>query len=68
MAAAITTGHPTSNWRDETQGWYEAVIQARGGYTRYWTFNNRCRQVIHKWRFEMKWHSYRAFWNVKVNA
>jgi hypothetical protein len=20
MAAAITTGHPTSNWRDETQG------------------------------------------------
>ena len=29
MAAAITTGHPTSNWRDE------AVIQARGGCTRY---------------------------------
>ena len=21
MVAAITTGHPTSNWRDETQGW-----------------------------------------------
>jgi hypothetical protein len=21
MAAAITTGHPTTNWRDETQGW-----------------------------------------------
>jgi hypothetical protein len=21
MATAITTGHPTSNWRDETQGW-----------------------------------------------
>jgi transposase len=21
MAAAITTGHPTSNWRDETQDW-----------------------------------------------
>jgi hypothetical protein len=21
MAAAITTWHPTSNWRDETQGW-----------------------------------------------
>jgi hypothetical protein len=20
MAAALTTGHPTSNWRDETQG------------------------------------------------
>jgi hypothetical protein len=30
----------------------EAVIQARGGYTRYWTLKNRCRQVIHKWRFE----------------
>jgi hypothetical protein len=21
MAAAITTEHPTSKWRDETQGW-----------------------------------------------
>jgi transposase len=30
----------------------EAVIQARGVYTRYWTLNNRCRQVIHKWCFE----------------
>jgi hypothetical protein len=30
----------------------EAVIQACGGYTRYWTLNNRCHQVIHKWRFE----------------
>jgi len=30
----------------------EAVIQARGGCTRYWILNNRCRQVIHKWRFE----------------
>jgi transposase len=26
----------------------EAVIQSRGGYTRYGTLNNRCRQVIHK--------------------
>ena len=26
----------------------KAIIQARGGYTRYWTLNNRCRQVIHK--------------------
>jgi hypothetical protein len=26
----------------------EAVIQAHGGYTRYCTLNNRCRQVIHK--------------------
>ena len=26
----------------------EAVIQARGGYTRYSTLNNRYRQVIHK--------------------
>jgi hypothetical protein len=30
----------------------KAVIQARGNYTRYSTLNNRCRQVIHKWRFE----------------
>ena len=30
----------------------EAVIQARGGYNRYWTLNNRCRQVIHQGRFE----------------
>ena len=30
----------------------EAVIQARGGYTRYWSLNNSCLQVIHKWRFE----------------
>ena len=29
-----------------------AVIQTRGGYTQYWTLNNRCRQVIHKCRFE----------------
>ena len=32
----------------------EAVIQARGGYTRFWTLNNRCRQAIHKWRFEIE--------------
>jgi hypothetical protein len=30
----------------------EAVIQAHEGCTQYWTLNNRCRQVIHKWRFE----------------
>jgi hypothetical protein len=30
----------------------EAVSQARGDYTRYCTLNNRCRQVIHKWRLE----------------
>ena len=30
----------------------DAVIHARGGYTWYWALNNRCRQVIHKWRFE----------------
>ena len=47
MAAAITTGHPTSKRRR-----VEAVIQARQGYTRYWTLNNGCLQVIHKWRFE----------------
>ena len=32
----------------EMRGRVEAVIQARGGYTRYCTLNNRCRQVIHK--------------------
>ena len=48
MAAAITTGHLTGGMRRRV----EAVIQTRGGYTRYWTLNNRCRQVIHKWRFE----------------
>ena len=26
----------------------EAVIQSRGGYTRYGTLNNTCREVIHK--------------------
>ena len=50
MAAAITTGHPTSNWRDETQGW--GVIQITWGLHPYWTLNNRCHQVIHKWRLE----------------
>jgi hypothetical protein len=30
----------------------EAVMQASGGCTRYWTLNNTCRQVINKWRFE----------------
>jgi transposase len=30
----------------------EVVIEARGGCTRCWTLNNRCRQVIHKWCFE----------------
>jgi hypothetical protein len=28
------------------------VIQTRGGCTLYWTLDNRCCQVIHKWRFE----------------
>ena len=48
MAAAITTGYPTSNWRDEMKGW--------GRHPSTWglhpVLNNRCRQVIHKWRFE----------------
>ena len=30
----------------------EAVIPARGDYTRYWTLKNTCLHVIHKWRFE----------------
>jgi hypothetical protein len=32
-----------------TQWW---PVRTCGGYTRYWTLNNRCHQVIHKWRFE----------------
>jgi hypothetical protein len=50
MAAAITTGHPTSNWSDETQAW--GRHPSTWGYTRYWTFSNRSGQVIHMWRFE----------------
>jgi hypothetical protein len=41
----------------------EAVIQVRGGYTRYWTLNNRCRQVIHKWRFESEITNLSCFLN-----
>ena len=48
MAAAVTTGHLVGGTRRRV----EAVFQARGGYTRYWTLNNRCRQVIQKWCFE----------------
>jgi len=33
MAAATTAAHPTTDWRDEMG--VEAVIQARGGFTRY---------------------------------
>jgi transposase len=43
----------------------EAVIQARGGYTRYWTLNNRCRQVIHKWHFESEMTILWCFLNCK---
>ena len=32
----------------EMRGMVETVIQARRGYTRCSTLNNRCRQVIHK--------------------
>ena len=61
MAAAITTGHPTSNWRDETQGW--GRHPNLWGYTRYWTLNNRCRQVIHTWRFESEMTILSCFFN-----
>ena len=30
----------------------DAVIHTRRGYTRYWTLNTICRQVIHMWRLE----------------
>ena len=48
MTAAITAWHPTSNWRDETQGWSRHPSTC-GLHP---VLNNRCRQVIHKWRFE----------------
>jgi hypothetical protein len=41
----------------------EAVIQTRGGYTRYWTLNNRFRQMIHKWRFESEMTIFSCFLN-----
>jgi hypothetical protein len=61
MAAAITTGHPTSNWRDETHGW--GRHPSTWGYNRYWTLNNRCGQVIHKWRFESEMAMLSCFLN-----
>jgi hypothetical protein len=36
-----------SSWRMFCTGGSRACI-----HTRYWTLNNRCRQVIHKWRLE----------------
>jgi hypothetical protein len=41
----------------------EAAIQARGGCTRYWTLNNRCHQMIHKWRFESEMKTLSCFLN-----
>jgi hypothetical protein len=43
----------------------EVVIQERGDYTRYWTLNNRWRQVIHRWRFESEMTISSCFLNVK---
>ena len=41
----------------------EPVIQTRGSYTRYWTLNNGCRQVIHKWRFQIEMTIFSCFLN-----
>jgi transposase len=46
----------------------KAVIQTRGGYTRYWTLNNRCCQVIHRWRLESEMTILSCFRTVKVNT
>ena len=43
----------------------EVVIQARGDYTRYWTLNNRWRQVMHRWRFESEMTISSCFLNGK---
>jgi hypothetical protein len=50
MATATKAVHPTINWRGNTN--VEAVIQARGGCTRYWTLNH-CRWVTHNWCFSI---------------
>jgi hypothetical protein len=50
MTATITTGHPTSNWRDETQGWGRHPSTL--GLHPVLNFEKICRHVIHKWRFE----------------
>jgi hypothetical protein len=67
MATAITTGHPTSNWRDETQGW--------GRHPSTWGLHpvlNFEQIDVVKWFIsdvlKVKWQSYRAFWTVKVNT
>jgi hypothetical protein len=65
MAAAITTGHPTSDWRDETQGW--ARHPSTWGVTpstELWTI------YVVKWFIsdilKWKWQCYRPFWTGKV--
>jgi hypothetical protein len=42
---------------------YETVIQARRSYSWYWTFNNKCHQVIHDWRFEREMTIWSCFLN-----
>jgi hypothetical protein len=67
MAAAITTGHPTSNWRDEIQGLMPSSkhVGVTSG-TDLWTID------VVKWFIsdvlKVKWQSYRAFLTVKVNT
>jgi hypothetical protein len=67
MAASITTGHPTSNWRDETQSWdhhpntwgLHPVLNFEQLDVVMWFISD----VL-----KMKWQSYRAVWTVKVNT
>ena len=62
MTAAITTGHPTFNWRDETQVWgrHPKHVGVTPGTE---LLNNRCRQVILKWRFESEMTIFSCFLN-----
>jgi hypothetical protein len=49
-------------WQQLSQ---QDIRRLTGGY---WTLNNRCRQVIHKWRFESEMTILSCFLNVKVNT
>jgi hypothetical protein len=68
MAAAITTRHPTSNWRDETQGWgrhpstwvlhlvlnFEQYMSSSDSYVTYWKWNYNFIVLFELWRSILK--------------
>jgi hypothetical protein len=64
MVAASTAAHPTTDWRDETED------RARHPST-WWlhlilNFEPWIRMSLSD--SKLTWQSYRALWNVKVNA